>query len=443
MKMKKIAASVLGLSLLVPAVGQAQEGPTVNDPAADLRADLDYLLSEHFVLATNAMVKDYMDAPDAEAYNQALDQNAADMTPAIASIYGDEGAAEFERIFRGHNDYTADIVAAAQSGDEEARAAAEDEVEEFVVEFSTFLDTATEGNLPQEAAEEVLRTHEMDVLSFFDSYVAEDYEAAYGTFREGYDRMYDISAALSGAITTQFPDKFGDYKVDSATSELRSTLNNLAAEHHALAVMGLKSGVDGAPNYDFVTWAEDMHTQDFKAVMASVYGEEGAAAFEDVWTANHIEAEGALVSAYIAEDEEAITAAKAQFETFSTDFGAFLGSATEENLPTADAQAAVWGHEELKLASLDEHIAGDYEASVNTFREGYAYMYGVGESLGNAIVAQNPDMFTNTEMPEEMPNAGMGGSQQGSSNMVWVGVSAAASVLAAAFFFLRRKEEQA
>ncbi|PPA70882.1 copper amine oxidase [Jeotgalibacillus proteolyticus] len=442
MKMKKIAASVLGLSLLVPAVGQAQEAPTVNDPAADLRADLDYLLSEHFVLATTTMVKEYLDAPDADAYTQSLDQNVADMTPAIASIYGDEGAAEFERIFRGHNDYTADIVAAAQSGDENARAAAEEEVEEFVVEFSTFLDAATEGNLPQEAAEEAIRAHEMDVLSFFDSFVEEDYEGAYTTFREGYDRMYDISAALSGAITAQFPDQFGDYKVDSATSELRSTLNNLAAEHHALAVMGLKSGVDGAPNYDFITWAEDMHTQDFKEVIGSVYGEEGAAAFEDVWTTNHIEAEGELVSAYIAEDDEAISAAKEQFETFSNDFGAFLGTATEEKLPTADAQAAVWGHEELKQKALETHVAGDYTASMDTFREGYKYMFGVGEALGNAIVAQHPDKFASTEMPEEMPNTGMGGSQQNSSSVVWVGIGAAASALAAAFF-LRRREQKA
>lgn len=441
MKMKKIAASVLGLSLLVPTVGQAEEGMGVTNPASDLRADLDYLLSEHFVLATNAMVKDYMDAPDAEAYIDALDQNAADMTPAIASIYGDEGAAEFERIFRGHNDYTADLVEAAQSGDEEARAAAEDEVEEFVVEFSAFLGTATEGNLPQEAAEEAIRAHEMDVLSFFDSYVEEDYEAAYTHFREGYDRMYDISGALSGAVVAQFPDKFEDNKVDSPQSDLRSTLNNLAAEHHALAVMGLTRGVDGAADYDFVTWAEDMHTEDFKAAIGSIYGEEGAAGFEKVWTANHIEAEGELVSAYIAEDEEAISAAKEQFQTFSNDFGAFLGTATEENLPTADAQAAVWGHEELKQAALASHAEGDYAASVSSLREGYKYMFGVGEALGNAIVAQNPDQFKGSEMPEEMPNTGMGGSQQESSTVVWVGVSAAASVLAAAFFMLRRKTQ--
>ncbi|MET1030955.1 hypothetical protein [Domibacillus tundrae] len=32
-----------------------------------------------------------------EAANKALDQNAVDMTPAVAAVYGKEGAAEFER----------------------------------------------------------------------------------------------------------------------------------------------------------------------------------------------------------------------------------------------------------------------------------------------------------------------------------------------------------
>ncbi|KIL42682.1 hypothetical protein [Jeotgalibacillus soli] len=99
------------------------------------------------------MTKSFSDAADAEAVNTGLDQNAADMTPAIASIYGEEGAAA------------------------------------FVVEFAGFLDAATEGNLPQAAAEEAIRAHEADVISFFESFTA-----------EGYDRMFDISTKLSGAI---------------------------------------------------------------------------------------------------------------------------------------------------------------------------------------------------------------------------------------------------
>lgn len=62
---------------------------TVDTPVSDLRAALDNLLSEHFVLAVTAMTKAYDSSPDAAAAYKALDQNAMDMKPAIVSLYGD------------------------------------------------------------------------------------------------------------------------------------------------------------------------------------------------------------------------------------------------------------------------------------------------------------------------------------------------------------------
>ena len=57
---KKLMVPALGLTLLFPTVAGAAEAeaePTVNTPAADLRATLDQLLSEHFVLAVTSMTK--------------------------------------------------------------------------------------------------------------------------------------------------------------------------------------------------------------------------------------------------------------------------------------------------------------------------------------------------------------------------------------------------
>ncbi len=438
--MKKLLIPVLSLSLVVPTFAQAHDHqPMISTPASDLRADLDYLLSEHFALAVTAMTKAYDEADDWEAAEAALDQNAQDMTPAIASIYGEDGAAEFERIFRGHNDYTDDIVQATKDQDMEARAAAEEEVEEFVVEFSTFLGAATEGNLPQEAAEDAIRLHEAQVLNTFDYYVAGEYENAYQTFREGYAHMYDISKALSGAIVAQMPEMFDGSTVDAPASELRSILNMLASEHFALAAIGMQKGYDQAPDYDFVSWAEDMNTADFKAAMASIYGDEGAAQFEQVWQADHIDAQANLVSATLANDEDAAYTARAQLYDFAESFGAFLSVATEGNLPEADAVAAISAHEDLVVKTFDEYVAGDFNASYETFREGFAFMFGVGEALGGAIVNQMPDQFHAEMMPEKMPKTGMGGASEQS------GLSAAsyalfgALLLLTSVFMIRRK----
>lgn len=124
------------------------------------------------------------------------------------AITHEEGAAQFEDIFRGHNDYSDDFVEAAKSDNQELRMEAEAEVDEFVEEFSTFLDAATEGNLPKEAAADALELHEDQVLSVFDNYVEGDYEEAWMSFREGYAFMFGVGETLGNAIVTQMPDKF-------------------------------------------------------------------------------------------------------------------------------------------------------------------------------------------------------------------------------------------
>ncbi|MGF2614846.1 copper amine oxidase [Rossellomorea vietnamensis] len=436
--LKKVAAPVLGLSLIIPAAAQAEETPTVVTPASDLRTTLDQLLSEHFVLAVDAMVKDYNDAPDEKQAYDALNQNALDMTPAIASVYGEEGAQKFQEIFAGHLEYSDAFVEAAQSGDEEARKAAEAEVTEFVNEFSAFLSTATEGNLPEDAAKEVLAAHEEDVIEAFDSYVEEDYKGYYENYNEGYDRMFTISKALSGAIVTQMPEKFENTKVDAPAAELRSTLNKLTAEHFALAAMSMQKGVKGAPDYDIATWAEDMNTEEYTAAIQSIYGEEGAAQFKKLWTSDHINAQAELVAATVAGDEAAAEEARESLTMFTEEFGTFLSTATEGNLPEEAAVEALMTHEDQVLKTFDSYVAEDYETSMNTFREGYAFTFGIGQALGDAIVKQMPDEFASAEMPSQMPNTGMGGAAEKPMPMAaWI--TFAAAVLLAGGYLIKSK----
>ncbi|ASI34301.1 copper amine oxidase [Exiguobacterium sp. N4-1P] len=452
---KKFAASAMAAALVLPGTAAFASGGsddmmhedkaknvTVKTKAADLRATLDQLLSEHFVLAVMDMKKQYDGSKDAEYYEAALKQNALDMTPAIASVYGDEGAKQFEKIFVDHNKYTTDLVKAVKADDQEGINASKAETEEFVQDLSTFLDAATEGELPKEAAEEVLRAHEADVYKTFQEYAAGDYEGSYNTFREGYSRMYDISKALSVAITTQMPEKFDNSKADTKAADLRSTLNSLAAEHVALANLSMTAGVDQAKDYDAANWAEDMHTADFKAAIKSIYGEAGADQFEQAWTKNHIEAQANLVTAAINDDKKMMADAQDMLKMFSNDFGAFLGAATEENLPTKAAQEAVAGHETYVQDTFMQYTEGDYKGSVDTFRESYAYMYGVGENLGNAIVMQSPEKFMDGT-PGSMPNTGNGGMSDTSNNATTGALALFGLALGAAGIVVARKRQNA
>lgn len=438
LKMKKVLAPVLGLSLLFPTMASAADSqPTVKTPAADLRAGLDHLLSEHFALSVIEMEKRYEGAKDADAAKKALDQNAADMKPAIASIYGEEAADQFNDIFAPHNNYTDDYVKAVKEKDMDAKKEAEMKIDGFAEEFGTFLGKATGGKLPKDAAIKAVQAHEDDVQKVFDTYVAGDYKASNQAFRDGFHRMFDISKALSTAIVAQSPEKFDNTKADTAAADLRSTLNSLTSEHFALAAMSMQKGYDGAKDYDFVNWAEDMHTADFTAAIKGIYGAEGAAQFEKVWQGDHINAQGDLVSATLEKDDNAAKDAKDRLTTqFSKEFGNFLAAATEDNLPAKDAMGAVKMHEDQVIQTFDQYVAGDYDAAYQTYREGFKFTFGIGETLGGAIVKQMPDKFAGQGMPD-MPKTGMGGSEGSANTLVWISLGTLAA--AGASLFLRKK----
>lgn len=415
MKMKKFIAPMLSLTLLMPGIAGAAAAPqtpmntmkaSVNTPAADLRASLDHLLSEHFALAVTAMAKAYDGAKDADAAYKALDQNALDMQPAIASLYGDAGAKEFERIFRTHNKYTDDLVKATKMGNQAGIKQAQNNINGFVEEFSTFLSTATEGKLPKAAAKNALKVHEDLVQKVFDEYVAGDYTDAYKAYREGFKEMFDVSKALSTAITTQMPEKFENSKADTPAANLRSALNHLASEHFALSALQMQEQYDGrtAASNALVT-AEAGNTADFKAAIASIYGNDGANAFEKIWVTNHVNAQSDYVTAVKNNDATARAAVEKRIDGFTTEFATFLDSATAGNLPKAAGQQALTTHEKQVQQVLDQYAAANYEGSYTTNREGFKVMFGVGQALGNAIVTQFNDKFQEQPTTPTMPES--------------------------------------
>nr|WP_319951926.1 copper amine oxidase N-terminal domain-containing protein [Paenibacillus sp. LS1] len=413
MKMKKFIAPVLSLTLLMPGIAGAASAPqtpmtmmkaSVNTPAADLRANLDHLLSEHFALAVTAMAKAYDGAKDADAAYKALDQNALDMQPAIASLYGDAGAKEFERIFRAHNKYTDDLVKATKMGNQAGIKQAQANINGFVDEFSTFLSTATEGKLPKAAAKQALQVHEDLVQKVFDEYVAGDYADAYKAYREGFKEMFDVSKALSTAITTQMPEKFENTKADTKAADLRSALNHLASEHFALSALQMQEEFDGrTAASNALVKAEAGNTADFKAAIASVYGNDGANAFEKIWVTNHVNAQSDYVKAVKNNDATARAAVEKRIAGFTTEFATFLDSATAGNLPKAAGQQALTTHENQVQNVLNQYAAGNYDASYTTNREGFKVMFGVGQALGNAIVTQFNDKFQEPTTPAPAP----------------------------------------
>ncbi|WP_146159180.1 copper amine oxidase [Alkalicoccus saliphilus] len=435
------AALVLAPSMAMAADhedhGENYEEAGVTSPAADLRADLDHLFSEHFALTVAFMQKAYDGEGDAEEAGAALDQNTAELTAAIESVYGSEGAEEFERIWQSHINFFGDMVGAEAEGDEEARAEAEANLENYVQEFSGFLDAATEGNLPQEAGEEAITAHVADVTNTFDAYAAGDHQEAYENFRHGFHHMFDIGVNLGGAITEQMPEEFDNTEVSTPASDLRSDLNHLLSEHFFLAVFGMQKGLDGADDFDEAQWALDENTADLTEAVESVYGEEGAEAFEPIWQ-SHINFFGDMTGAEVEGNEEARAQAEEDLAEYVVEFSAFLDEATEGGIPQEAGEEAISAHVADVTNTFDAYAAGNFDRTWNEeFRHGFHHMFGLGEVLSGAFVAQNPEMFAEDKMPEEMPATGLGGSSS-NTMVLWAMVTTFAAA-AGAFLYGRKK----
>ncbi|MHC0551477.1 copper amine oxidase [Salinicoccus sp. CNSTN-B1] len=177
-------------------------------PAADLRSDLNNLFSEHAGFATMVMQNGIDGSADFEASAASLGMNTEDLSAAVTSVYGEDAGEQFEAMWSEHIGYFVDYVNATAENDKEAQEEAMDNLMMYKEDFSKFMDTATEGNLPADALAEGLQTHVEQLIGAFDAYAEEDYDGAYELVRKAYEHMFMTSKGLSGAIVTQMPDQF-------------------------------------------------------------------------------------------------------------------------------------------------------------------------------------------------------------------------------------------
>ncbi|WP_226671838.1 copper amine oxidase [Rossellomorea aquimaris] len=416
MKMKKSYLAVpLSMTLLIPTAGavSAHNGEDhshdakVDTPAGELRTTLDRLLTEHAYLAVEAMRRGAEGAEDFDAAAGALNDNAADLKGAIASVYGEEAGNQFNTIWTNHIGFFVDYVKATGANDQAAKDEALANLAGYKEEFSNFLETATGERLKSDSLAEGLQMHINQLIGAFDSYVAGDYEKAYEYEREAIGHMAMVSKGLSSAITDQYPDKFENTMAVTPATDLRSTLNHLLTEHAALATMAMQNGIDGSKDFDASVNALNANTEDLSAAIASVYGEEAGNQFKEMWT-KHIGFFVDYVKATGAEDEAAKQEAIKNLDGYRAEFSKFLETATDGRLKSDALADGLQMHVEQLTGAFDSYAAGDYEKAWDGIRMAYEHMLNPAKGLSGAFADQFPDKFK-ANMPSEMPNTGMGG----------------------------------
>lgn len=178
-------------------------------------------------------------------------------------------------------------------------------------------------------------------------------------------------------------------------AELRIALDTILTEHAFLAVETMRKGADGAEDFDQASAALLANSDDLAAAVTSVYGEEGGAAFLEVWN-SHI---GYFVDYVVAtgeDNQEAKDQALAELEAYKVEQATFFDTATEGLLPAAAVQEGLDVHVEQLITAFDAYVAGDFEAAYTGERESIHHMSMFAESLSIAITTQFPEKFDNT-----------------------------------------------
>jgi hypothetical protein len=401
-----LIASVGAAALLaITGTGVLAAPADLSSPAADLRVALNRLLSEHASLAMEAMRQGIdtgdLEDPEFVAAATALQGNTDDLTAAIESVYGADAGEAFRTQWEAHIGFFVDYTVGVATDDQAAQDAALDELAGYRDDFANFLDTATGGNLPSDAAAAALQMHVDQLVAQIDAYAADDFAGAYATAREAYAHMGMTADALALAIIQQDPDTFsGNDLAWSPAVDLQIALDTLLSEHAVIAIQAMRNGVSGAADFDASAAALADNTADLTAAITSVYGEEGGSAFDTQWTA-HIGFFVDYTVAVAGDDMAGQEAALAELAEYKDDFAAFLDTATEGNAPAGPVSEALQAHVDQLVAALNTYAAGDFAAAYSAEREASAHMYMTGAVLAAAIAGQFPDEFPTTPQPSD------------------------------------------
>lgn len=212
-----VLAAVVALALLGAACGgsasdvsdgsETQNTAATDVGATELRSGLTSLLQEHVYLAGIATGQALAGNDDGfAAAADTLDTNSVALSQAIGSVYGDEAETAFLELWRKHIDFFVAYTQAAASGDEDGKAQARADLDDYRTDFGAFLASAN-PNLTTEAVAEALIPHVESLSAAIDAQAAGD-TAAFDALQEAAAHMPGTAKVLSDAIVAQFPERF-------------------------------------------------------------------------------------------------------------------------------------------------------------------------------------------------------------------------------------------
>jgi hypothetical protein len=368
--------------------------------AADAASQLQALMGQHSILACDMMRARIRNDEDfAQVANAAVGKNTDAMVKGLATIVGDQGAGQFRTLWVNHVTALFNYSRGLATNDAKVRDEAKVALTQFEKDLAALFSAASQGRLPQAAAEANVLKHITHLIGQADAYAARDYVTSNTIYREAYAHTYALGRALAGALlpADQAP------ALDAPTYRLRSEFGRLLGEHDALAVAASRSGAMMTADFTAIADSLNANTRDLTAAFESLFGAAAANSFMQVW-ADHVDQIIAYTRAVVAGDQARRNEAVAKLGEFEKRFATFLETATGKRLDYATLAKGAAMHDQMLLRQVDASAAKDYQQAHDIAYEAYH-----GSFAFAAVLADAFGSTVATRLPAGGPNTGLGG----------------------------------
>ncbi len=201
-----------------------------------------------------------------------------------------------------------------------------------------------------------------------------------------------IRNEILGQTTTPPPSTVVVPNTNTKAASLRTLLNSINREHANLASIALRKGFDGALDFEASVKALDNNSIEIGKSIGSVYGPAAETEFLEIWR-SHITFFVNYTVASKTNDQAKKDQAVNDLAGYVNRVSDFLSKANP-NLPREAVHQIVTEHVMLLRNTIDEHFAGNYEAS---YAKQHATDVQIGTQLADtvagAIVKQFPERF--------------------------------------------------
>jgi hypothetical protein len=183
---------------------------------------------------------------------------------------------------------------------------------------------------------------------------------------------------------------------DTQAAQLVQGLTDLLDSHVYLAGIAVEQAAltkdPSSPQFTAAAEALDANTKDLGAAIGSVYGNAAEKQFLQLWR-KHIGFFVDYTIGGLTGDKQAQATARAALDHYRQDFGAFIDSATNGELPKDEVASALQMHVNSLITAIDEIVSGTGNPFMSLYEAAHHHMPDTASALAGGIVASNPDKF--------------------------------------------------